>query len=105
MIEEMPKDKKNEIKLIFVWNLPKMAKCLDYSDFQSKILPILLKNLKSKNRFIKQDTYGALGETLNALLDKSSTELTKMFDHQSQIFKVIEIFFQLPTHIKKFKSY
>lgn len=33
MIEEMPKDKVNEIKMTFVWNLPKISKHLDYKNF------------------------------------------------------------------------
>ena len=80
MIEEMPKDNVNEIKMTFVWNLPKISKHLDYVDFQSKILPVIMKNLKSKNRFIKEDTYGALGETLNSLIDKSAEERQKIFE-------------------------
>ena len=92
-MEEMPKDKVNEIKLIYVWNLPKIARRFHYKTFQVKVLPVVLKNLKSKNRFIKEDTFAALGETLNSLLSKEGDELKKVFEPQSQIFKLIETYF------------
>ena len=56
MIEKMNKDKTNEIRMIFAWNLPKMATCLPFYHFNIKCIPVFLKNFKSKNRFIREDS-------------------------------------------------
>lgn len=49
IIEGMHKDRVNEVQMIFVWNVPNIATHLSFSDFNSKIFPVFLQNLKHKN--------------------------------------------------------
>lgn len=62
--------------MIFTWNISKMATHIPFNIFNSKIIPIFLKNFKSKNRFLKEDSFTVVGETIKALMDKPSNELT-----------------------------
>ena len=96
-IELMQKDQINEIKLLFVWNMPKIAKYIPFVLFNNRILPIYLKNFKSKNRFIKEDSFLVLGETINSMINKNDEQPEKLFDSNSLIFKLIEQYYQLPT--------
>lgn len=101
----MNKDTVNEIRMIFAWNLPKMATFIPFDLFNSKIVTIYLKNFKSKNRFIREDSISSLGEILNSLLNKKSSEMSQIFSSESNIFKIIDSYFNIPQLIKKFQSY
>lgn len=105
LIEGMNKDKINEIRMIFAWNMAKMASNLPFNFFNSKLLPIFIKNLKSKNRFIREDSLAALGKVINALISKESHEMAVIFSNDSNIFKLIDSFFNLCSLIKKFSTY
>lgn len=101
LIENMSEDNNNDIRIIFVQNVPLMSQKISFKKFEFKIMPKYLNTLDSKNRFVKEEAFYNLGPLIVALLQaKSSTSLLEVF-HSATFDKVYEKYFELPKLVAK----
>ena len=101
LIEGMSDDNNNDIRIIFVQNMPLVSQKLSFKKFEYKILPKFINTLSSKNRFVKEEAYHILGQLIVALLQsKNATNLLEVF-HSATFDKIYEKYFELPKLIAK----
>ena len=101
LIEKMSEDDNNNIRLIFVQNIPLMSKKLDFKKFEFKILPKYINTLASKNRFVKEEAFLNLGVLIVTLLQSNSASNIREIYHSNMFDKIYDKYFEIPYLIKK----
>ncbi len=101
IIYMMNEDQDNDIRLIFIKNVPLMSKTIPFKIFEEKIMKKYLNNLNSKNRFFKEATMKNIGNLIKSLIEnKKSGELMNLSN--SHLFdKLLHYYFNLPSLMNK----